>query len=312
MNKTALCIRLLQILNSKMLFSKNQLAELLETNPRNITEYIQELQLAGYDIQSKKGIKGGYYLNESGLLPSTPLSVDEVRALKYSCSYLEKQADFLEDKPYFSAMGKILSASRDDEMPFLTVIDRYPLAIEKSELINRYTTLKKALSEKKKCRVWYLSSKNQPKTYLLHPYKVFIYSNAWFLLAWNEAVNRFGYYKINRIQKIEILNESYTFLKTYKESDYLDAYGMRQNGAYYSVRLLFTDLSTVLSERIYGKNQLVTPLDEHHSILECMMQNKKMIVSFVLSFGDQVQVLEPQWLKEEILRSAETIIKKYQ
>lgn len=38
MGKSALCIRMLQILNSGKIYKVSELADLLETNPRNILE----------------------------------------------------------------------------------------------------------------------------------------------------------------------------------------------------------------------------------------------------------------------------------
>ena len=42
-----LCIQLLELLSAKEVMSKNELAELLEVNPRNIIEYIKTLQDSG-------------------------------------------------------------------------------------------------------------------------------------------------------------------------------------------------------------------------------------------------------------------------
>ncbi|MDE6583814.1 MAG: WYL domain-containing protein, partial [Anaeroplasmataceae bacterium] len=85
-------------------------------------------------------------------------------------------------------------------------------------------------------------------------------------------------------------------------------YGMKQNGEYYDIKLELFDLYTVISERIYGKNQRITRIDEHKTILECSMQNKQMIQSFVLGFGSKVKVLEPQWLKDQIEQEAKAIL----
>lgn len=49
-------------------------------------------------------------------------------------------------------------------------------------------------------------------------------------------------------------------------------------------------------------------LDEHKTILECSMQNKQIIQSFVLGFGSKAKVLEPQWLKEQIRDEAKKIL----
>ena len=42
MGKAASCIRMLQILNTGRIYKVSELAELLETNPRNIIEYKKE------------------------------------------------------------------------------------------------------------------------------------------------------------------------------------------------------------------------------------------------------------------------------
>jgi predicted DNA-binding transcriptional regulator YafY len=47
MNKAAACIKLLEVLNTKTYMSRNELAELINTNPRNINEYIKEIQMLG-------------------------------------------------------------------------------------------------------------------------------------------------------------------------------------------------------------------------------------------------------------------------
>lgn len=312
MNKTSACIKLLHILNCKEVMSKNELANILEINPRNIIEYVKELQVAGYDIVSVKGRFGGYHLNKNNVLPSLSLTKDEINLLKESCSFLENQQDFLHYNDYVNVLGKILSSS---EFPttsnnILTIIERYPLAMPKEELLERHNIFSMAMDKNKKCRIEYLSSHNTVKTHILHPYKVFVYNGSWFVLAWNETVHDFGYFKLNRIQRVEIVDEKFDKLKTYNETLYLDEFGMKQNGKYYHIKLELRDLYTVICERVYGKNQVITKVDDHTTILECDMQNKRMILTFVLSFGGKAKVIEPDWLKEDILKEATSIIEK--
>ena len=299
-----LCIQLLELLSAKEVMSKNELAELLEVNPRNIIEYIKTLQDSGYDIQSVRGIYGGYHLNRDSILPSVRLTQHEADLLKSSCSYLEKKADFLEYKAYVKAISKVLSCNIDSFANEIKIIDRYPLSMPKSELLERYTKFNEAMSTSKKCSICYLSTKDKLSEHVIHPYRVFVFNGAWMVLAWNETVHDFGYFKLNRIQKLDLLSEKFALLKTYNASDYIDNFGMRQNGEYYEIRLELTDLYTVISERIYGKNQKITRIDEHRTLLECSMQNKAMIKTFVLGFGSKAKVLEPEWLKEEIKEEA--------
>ena len=77
MSKTSLCIRMLGILYSRDIVSVSELADLLETNPRNIPEYKKELEAAGYYIESYPGRYGGYSLEKSMLFPTVRLTEKE-------------------------------------------------------------------------------------------------------------------------------------------------------------------------------------------------------------------------------------------
>jgi predicted DNA-binding transcriptional regulator YafY len=66
----------------------------------------------------------------------------------------------------------------------------------------------------------------------------------------------------------------------------------------------------LVKERIYGKNQTVEAVDANTIILSVEMQNKDDIVSFVLGFRDKCEVLEPEWLKHNIIEVVETILNR--
>ena len=75
MSKTSQCIELLKILYSRsQVVGVNELAMTLETNPRNILEYIKELREIGYDIKTVSGRYGGYLLERHGLFPALKLT----------------------------------------------------------------------------------------------------------------------------------------------------------------------------------------------------------------------------------------------
>ena len=66
-----------------------------------------------------------------------------------------------------------------------------------------------------------------------------------------------------------------------------------------------------VKERIYGKDQKVEVVDDRTIILSCRMQNKDNILKFVLGYGVDCEVLEPEWLKEKVASAIELIAKKY-
>ncbi len=313
MGKTSACIKMIQILSCRDVVSTKELADLLETNPRNIKEYVKELEIAGYTVESEKGIYGGYRLDKRELLPSLSLSKAEKELLQEGTNFLKECSDFVKFNAYQQVMGKIMSTFPSNQrVEPITMIDRFPLAIDRNLLQQRYEILSEAIEEQLKCEVKYLPASNQVKEHILHPYKLFVYNGSWFVLAWNERIHDFGYFKLNRITEIVKTRNHFTLLKTYEESDFLDSFGMKQNGEYYHIELELKDLKTVMQERIYGKNQKIEEIDEHYIRFMCDMQNKNMILSFVLSFGSKCKVLSPDWLKEMLEKELWTMMSFYE
>ena len=86
---------------------------------------------------------------------------------------------------------------------------------------------------------------------------------------------------------------------------------MKQNGEWYPIKLKISGFyAKIVKEHIYGKNQTIEELPDGSVILSCEMQNKDRIVSFVLSFGDNCDVIEPSLIKKEIEQIALKFINK--
>ena len=132
MSKTSQCIQLLKILYSRSRkVSVKELASLLETNERNIPEYVKELRETGYEIKTIPGRYGGYLLERKTTFPSVKLNDDEKDGLMAGYEYLIARNDFMQNKEYGKAMQKIASAimSRDAMYDDTLIANRFPLAM---------------------------------------------------------------------------------------------------------------------------------------------------------------------------------------
>lgn len=316
MSKTSQCIELLKILYSRSrIVSVSELADILETNPRNIPEYVRELRDTGYDIKTVPGRYGGYLLERHSVFPTVKLTEVEKTGLMAGYEYLLARNDFMEKTDYGTAMGKITAAimSRDVSTDDTLISNRFPLAMPQGELEGRYLAIQACISNKTVLDIEYVSLNNEVSKRSIHPYKLYMYNNAWFVLAFDEKRQSIRYFKINRIAKYQVQNRKFRVLLSYVESDYLDEYGMKNNGEWYPVKLKLTgNYAMLVKERIYGKDQTIESVDGKTTILSCKMQNKENILVFVLGFGANCEVLEPDWLKEKIVDTADRIIKYYQ
>lgn len=316
MEKTAKCIKMLRLLNTGRIYKVKELADLLETNERNVIAYKEELNSFGVDegfiIVSKPGKYGGYQLNHTYPLPRFKLTSSEKKALTEGAGYLNKRNDFLYNKDFQSAMSKVLSAFEHESRESDPLIyNRFPLAMPSEELEARYKAIELCIVKHTKIQIDYLSLKNEVATRVFHPYKLFMYNNSWYAIGFDEKSNDIRYFKLNRIEKYTVLTQQkFRKLLYYKDSDYFDENGMKQNGEWYQIKLqLFDQYAMLVKERVYGKNQTVEALEDGSSILTCEMQNNENIKVFVLGFGEHCKVLEPEWLREDL---EATIIKMSQ
>jgi predicted DNA-binding transcriptional regulator YafY len=313
MSKTAMSIQMLEILYSRGVVGIAELARLLDTNPRNIPEYKKVLEEAGYVIDTIPGRYGGYVLNRKYIFPATNLTDAERDGLLQGFDYLLSRNDFMRKDDFSKAMAKISSSLMATDTPENTLVaNRFPLAMPEKEIRERYLAISRSIAAKTVMQIKYLSLSNEVSAREFHPYKLFMYNNTWYTIGFDEKSGEFRYFKLNRIQSFEITGKPFRVPLTYNERDFLDEYGMKQNGEWYPIKLKITGKYAMLvKERIYGKNQTVEPIDKNTSILSVEMQNKEDILHFVLGFGANCEVLEPAWLREKIVETADKIYGKY-
>jgi len=312
MGKAAMCIRLLQILNTGRVYNRTQLAGLLDTNPRNIAEYVKELDEvameagSGFYIETVPGRYGGYKLNGNISIPAIKLTLEEKTALLESFNYSVTKKDFPKKKDLTTAFSKVASNIEIEEKDNkLVVVDKYQLQMDQNDINTRYAFIEDAINKKRSVEILYLSLKSGEKVHVVDPYKLINYNNSWFFLAWDHENGKVFSFKLNRIKTFKLLDKRFVVHKYFRAEDYYDETGFKQNGEYHHVVLIATGTrAMLLKERVYGKNQTVTELDDGSIKVEMDMQNDNTMVAFVLQAGGEMKVLEPQWLidmvKEEV------------
>lgn len=320
MNRTTNCILMLMYLQSGKLYKVSEITQMLErdtgeaVNPRNISEYRKELENAGYSILSITGKNGGYQLDMSKVFPALRFTEKEKTALIKAYNILIERNDFLLKDDLSKAIGKIMSSIKHEYTEEdITIINRYPLSMSEDDLKKRYDFLINAITNKNQIKISYTSQKNIEKEHILDPYDLFMYNNTWYVIGWRSGkhLNEIMYFKLNRISKFSLTGNKYVVWSFYKKNNYIDENGFKNNGEWYHIELETSEqTASIISERIYGKNQEVV-ISESKSIVKVDMQNKENILSFILGFSDKIKILEPKWLIDELKKKIDLISSLY-
>lgn len=304
MSKTSSCIKMLQILNTGSIYKVSELASLLETNPRNVIEYKKVLEDSGYSIVSVPGRYGGYKLDDAKILPSVLLTEDEKGALLEAFGMNRSQNSFPHQKEYEFATGKILSSIlHSEETDNFVFIEHFPQALSSEEINKRYLFFKEAISKREVITIHFLSNDNIIRERNIQPMYLFSWSGSWYLIAYCELVKDYRYFKLCRISEYVSIGRKFVYDTFFNPRDFFNKYGLTKvkSDEWYRIKFQLYGRSAVRAkDYCYGKDQIVTDLSDASSVFEVTMQFKTNIISFILGFGSECKVLEPNWLKEEI------------
>ena len=322
------CIKMLKVLYTKDVITIGELAKELDTNPRNIPEYRNELVIAGYHIETVPGRNGGYRMKKTDFFPTVRLTEAEKKALVASFEYVTKTQTFPSTPAYKTAMEKMMAANmcRVADKEDLLVISQRPFSMSEEEIQARYAVLSECVEKRLKLKMAFRSNDNVVRERVLHPYFLYIYNGAWFVLGYCESQKMVLPFKFNRIITFEQLNQTFVPVYEYREGsewhEHLNRHGMKKvpdwradlggENASKRIKLRLTGKPAMyVKEYLYGADQTVTEVDKDTTILEFTTQFKYNTVQLVLGFGTDCRVLEPQWLIDEIVAQVEKIKDSY-
>ena len=164
----------------------------------------------------------------------------------------------------------------------------------------------------------YRSFKGTEQTTLIHPYYLKQFNNRWFLFGLEvkeQYVNRITNRALDRIVRFVVRtdvpfipNESTDFKQYF--SDIVGVTVPDEHLTPEKVVLKFDEkrFPYVVSKPIHNTQEIV---DESEHTLSIMVRPNKELEAQIFSFGPQVEVLEPEWLRKQIAEKIAGIVKKY-
>lgn len=314
MNRCALCIRLLQILNSRDFVTKKQLAELLETNPRNITEYLKELEVAGYKIETTRGKYAGYRLKENALLPASKLSFEENKSLHEALTYLSCHPDFLPIKDYTLATEKILSVQKgrmnDSSIVFLhqqsEIYDDMRPSIEscRQAQISHHVVRFSYKSMRSNCFEWVE----------LQPYEILNVNGEYYCLGYNRKKTSYRFYKFSssRMSHFEVLEKTFQRDIDFQVHHYLGQSGLMKQECYEIECIIEGDLSLLIHEKGIGIHPIMEWISEKQLHVKTLVEGKMNALQLLCSLGNHCKLLAPESLKQEMKQIIQEMSENYQ
>lgn len=289
-----LCNQLINhLLNAADPISKGDLANFLGVSAKVVKRLKDSINEGGMIITEYDGVGGGYFIENKSLFHREPLTEKDQQSLLNIKSILEKDQSIINQKEYIKTLEKVVKNKKSTEDVISSVVNGFPLAMPKEQLIKYYDQLLFAIENTRKISIEYHkpnSSKNE--LYIVHPFELLKNNNAWYFNSKkDDDVTQTRKFKINRIVNLKVLDQKY--LKT---QDYTS-----KGASLTSIKVkLKIKNSSFIDEVIIGKNPKVEYLDSNTIILDTEIEGEYIVKGFILSLGANCEVLEPINLRREI------------
>jgi predicted DNA-binding transcriptional regulator YafY len=277
---------------------------------KTIRRDLEKLQLVGFPIHDTTGERGCkiWRLDDDSLVPPLSFTFDEAVVLHLARPFLEPLAGTLLWEAAHSALGKIKSTLNEQAREYL---ERFPRVFDctrhgnsnyenKAEIID---TLTVAAEDRKIVLLTYQSQHaTEPATRDVYPYGLKRHKGSLYLVAYAVEHDEIRHYKVNRIEAAELTSFVFQKPADFDISTYLaESFGIFGGSDDITVVVkVLPAAARYASESVWHASQVLTKQRDGSLMARFRLSSTVEIKSWVLSFGANAVVLEPESLRAEI------------
>lgn len=276
-----------------------QLADKFEVSTRTIYRDLDKLLVAGIPIITKQGVDGGVSLDENFVFDKSLLDESQQEQILLALSSLSS----LHVSEYQELLKHMQTIFQKESEEWLDV--DFSSWHQDQEMNEKFSQLKDAILKHLRITFHYINAQGQKSHRDVFPIKLFYKNNAWYLYGYEVKKADYRTYKLTRIQQLVIKDEQFDRSAFYKEPHLT----YEENQTKIDVVLKF---QKYLGSFVYDQfsDQDIQEKEDGYWI-HTSMPYHPWFLSFLLSFGSGVEIIEPHSLREEMLHEIHSLLKIY-
>jgi predicted DNA-binding transcriptional regulator YafY len=295
-----------------------EIAERLEVSVRTAIRYLRALEDTGErlydDTEGRKKIWR--------LMPSTREAYLRLTTSQMTSLYLSRRVfDFLEGTGFkedldeiFDQLGATLRrkdfvAAKNLERKLFNV-NEAPYKYEgRIEDVNDIIT---ALIREDRIEARHTSVQRGKKTFVLEPYTLLVYKKGLYLAGHSSHVGKVRTFALDGFRQIDWLrNERFTYPKEYDPQKLFEGNFGLIGGLETDVRIFFTDkVARFVRRRTWHPTEKIKKVPDGIE-LSMRVKGTVEIISWVLSFGEHAELLEPPELRQAVVDELRGAVARY-
>ncbi len=289
------------LLIERKTMTAGQLAEHFEVSARTILRDIDVLSGAGIPLYTTRGKGGGISLLDGYVLSKAFFSESEQTGILAALQQLSA-TQYPETESVIHKLKGIFVKQTADwlEVDFTHwgsgAADKAKLEVVQSALLN-----KQAL------RFTYSNARGETAERLVYPLKLIFKSMAWYVSAYCTQREDYRMFKLSRVRNAALADRYFGNLGLEAPPAEIPA------GSSPPVPMTLL-IHPRQAHRVYDEfdNERITPRDDGSYTVRTAMPNEEWLFHYLLTFGPDLEVLEPQEIREGLAGIARNILAKYE
>lgn len=275
-----------------------ELSDKFEVSIRTIYRDIDVISSAGIPIYATQGKGGGIEIADDFVLKKSLLSESEQEQILSALKSLEKTNEIYENE-----LLTKLSALFKKKNPNWVEVD-FTNWQRKQIYEELFNDIKSSIINKNVIHFRYFASNEGDTEREVKPIRLLFKGWDWYLYGFCLLRNDFRYFKLSRIKEFEK-----TLIKFDDDFDNIISKKEIKNEDTVLLKLKFDKRAAF---RVYDENFVNIRKDKEGNLYtEIEIPNDYSLYSYIFSFGDSIEVLEPKEIRNKIKTMLENISKKY-
>jgi len=214
-------------LQTKKVITAQEIAERFDISVRTVYRDIRALEEGGVPIGAEAGY--GYYLLEGYHLPPVMFTREEAISLLIAEKFILKIADKQSQGHFSSALSKIkavLDTQKKEEMQNVSeqiAVDPFGSLFRDQSGNILLARIQQALPGRNVIKMNYWTNyKGEFNERIVEPIGICFYGSQWHLIAWCRLRKDYRDFRVDRIEKLDVLDETFDRAKLMSLQKYLD------------------------------------------------------------------------------------------
>ncbi|MDF9837040.1 MULTISPECIES: YafY family protein [unclassified Breznakia] len=291
--------QMIYLLLEKGKMTAPELAAHFEVSVRTIYRDIDILSSAGIPVYATQGKGGGIFIQDNFVLNKSILSEEEQQQILMAL----QGTKVMEEENTNQLLSKLSGVFQKQNTNWFEF--DFSGWTKTSARKETFQTLQEAIFKRRKVSFQYYNSNGYAIERIVEPLKIVFKSYDWYVYGFCTMRQDYRFFKLIRIKALKMMEDEYERTipaEIFKRSAEFEMDMIK-------VKLLF-DKSVLV--KVYEEfDDEVVKNEDGNLIVHTQMPNNDLLFRYILSYGDKVEVLAPQKIRDIIAKRIEKITEKY-